>query len=103
MRRSPLTCMPDYKRLGLASEGGRKLAPHDTAQLHALHAAWLTEKLAQPFDGRSVVITHMAPSILSVARKYATDPCSAAFASQLDGLVAQADLWVHGHMHDTLD
>ncbi|MNN61383.1 hypothetical protein D3C81_1766140 [compost metagenome] len=45
----------------------------------------------------------MAPSMLSVEEQYATNLGSPAFASQLDDVVAQADLWVHGHMHASLD
>jgi hypothetical protein len=39
----------------------------------------------------------------SVPKQYRTDLSSASYASQMDDLVAQADLWVHGHIHDTLD
>ncbi|MGZ5780867.1 MAG: metallophosphoesterase, partial [Burkholderiaceae bacterium] len=63
----------------------------------------LQGKLAEPFEGKTVVITHMAPSRLSVAEQYATDEVSAAYASNLDHLVEQADLWIHGHMHDSFD
>lgn len=95
--------MPDYKRISTGGATPRLLCAADTAQLHAQHKAWLTQQLAQPFDGKTVVITHMAPSMLSVEEQYATNLGSPAFASQLDGLVAQADLWVHGHMHASLD
>ncbi|MGV8917999.1 MAG: metallophosphoesterase [Pseudomonas sp.] len=93
----------DYRRIRLATEDNRLLLPTDTAQFHALHKAWLQEKLQQPFDGKTVVITHMAPSMHSVAERYADDLSSAAFASNLDPMVAEADLWIHGHMHDSFD
>lgn len=95
--------MVDYKRIRLASKGYRKLRAADTAQFHAMHRSWLTERLVEPFDGKTVVITHMAPSMRSVAEEYAGDPASAAYASRLDDLVSQADVWVHGHMHDSFD
>ena len=95
--------MPDYKRISTGGAAPRLLCAADTAQLHARHKAWLERQLAQPFDGRTVVITHMAPSMLSVEAQYASNLGSPAFASQLDALVAQADLWVHGHMHASLD
>lgn len=95
--------MVDYKRIRLASKGFRKLRPTDTAQFHAQQRLWLQEKLAEPFEGKTVVITHMAPSMLSVAERFATDQVSAAYASRLDHLVEKADLWVHGHMHDSFD
>ncbi|WP_300754240.1 metallophosphoesterase family protein [Janthinobacterium sp.] len=95
--------MPDYKHISTGGAEARLLCASDTAQLHAQHKAWLARELAQPYDGQTVVITHMAPSMLSVAEEYADNLGSPAFASQLDELVAQADLWVHGHMHASLD
>lgn len=95
--------MTDYRRIRLAAPEPRLLQADDTARLHAAHKAWLAEKLAEPFDGPTVVVTHMAPSMRSVAPKYATDLTSAAFASRLDQLAAKPDLWIHGHMHDSCD
>lgn len=95
--------MTDYKRIRLAKKGYRKLRASDTAQFHAVHKSWIAKKLAEPFSGRTVVITHMAPSKLSVSDEFRTDMSSAAYASPLDELVMQADLWVHGHMHESLD
>jgi predicted phosphodiesterase len=95
--------MNDYKRIRLAKKGYRKLRAGDTVQFHAIQRAWLAQKLADPFDGKTVVATHMAPSILSVPERFATDPLSAAYASDLEDLVMQADLWVHGHVHDSCD
>lgn len=95
--------MTDYKRIRLATKKYRKLRPLDTAQFHAAHKFWLKQKLAEPFDGKTIVITHMAPSMQSVAERFQADPASAAYASRIDDLVSQADLWVHGHMHDSVD
>ncbi len=95
--------MTDYKRIRLANKGYRKLRAADTAQFHALHRSWLRKKLAEPFSGKTVVVTHMAPSMLSVADAYSEGQISAAYASRLDELAQQADLWVHGHMHDSFD
>lgn len=95
--------MNDYQRIRIASEGYRKIRPQDTAQLHAEQKSWLQRKLEEPFPGPTVVITHMAPSRRSVAPKYASDPVSAAFASDHDELVCMATLWVHGHTHTSFD
>lgn len=95
--------MTDYKRIRLAKEGYRKLRATDTLQYHALQKSWLNKKLQEPFAGRTVVITHMAPSMRSVADRFAQDRASAAYASRLDDMVEKADLWVHGHMHNSFD
>ena len=95
--------MNDYRRIRLANMGFRKLRAADTAMFHAQQKAWLARELAQPFDGRTVVISHMAPSLLSVDDAYGSEACSPAYASRLDELAAQADLWVHGHLHVSRD
>ena len=95
--------MNDYKRIRLANMGFRKLRAADTAMFHAQQKAWLARELAQPFEGRTVVISHMAPSLLSVDDAYGSEGCSPAYASRLDDLAAQADLWVHGHLHVSRD
>ena len=45
----------------------------------------------------------MAPSLLSVDDAFGSEGCSPAYASRLDDLAAQADLWVHGHIHASRD
>jgi len=95
--------MVDYERIRLAEAGYRKLRPSDTARFHAQQKAWLRRSLQEKHDGLSVVVTHMAPSMGSIAERYAKDDVSAAYASRLDDLIPLADLWIHGHMHDSFD
>ena len=61
--------------------------------------AWLVQALAQPFDGRTVVITHFAPTLHSADPRYGLSPGTAGFCNALDHLLPQADLWLHGHLH----
>jgi Icc-related predicted phosphoesterase len=66
--------------------------------------AWLAEQLARPHADRTVVITHHAPHPLSVHPRFEGSPINASFANDgLDDLLKQADLWLHGHMHDSFD
>jgi predicted phosphohydrolase len=96
--------MLDYERIRIIRHGHyAKLRAADTRRLHAEQRAWLAHALSAPFPGKTVVITHMAPSMRSVAERYASDPVSAGFASNLDDLAEKADLWVHGHMHGSFD
>jgi hypothetical protein len=55
----------------------------------------------QPLPGPTVVVAHMAPASASVAPRYLDNMLSSAFASDLEDLVAQADVGIHGHMHDS--
>lgn len=84
-------------RMGLA------FLPLDALRDHELSRTWLEATLATPFDGKTVVVTHHAPHPGSIHPQYAGSSVSAAFASDLTQLVETADLWVHGHMHNSSD
>ncbi len=65
--------------------------------------AWLTDALAVPFDGTTVVVTHFAPSLLSADPRYGLTPGTAGFCNALDHLLPKAQLWLHGHLHAPSD
>ena len=79
------------------------LTPDITRRWHQQSVAWLAEQLATPFAGKTIVVTHHAPSGRSVPAMYAEHPATPAWASQLDDLVALSDFWVHGHVHEACD
>jgi hypothetical protein len=60
---------------------------------------WLAKALLVPFAGRTVAVTHFAPSLLSADPRYGLTPGSAGFCNALDALLPQAQLWLHGHLH----
>lgn len=93
--------MNDFSQIRFV--GGGWLSPANTVRLHRVSASFLAETLGTPFDGPTLVVTHHLPSMTSVADRFRKDLMSAAFASNLDHLVAKADLWVHGHTHDSFD
>jgi hypothetical protein len=92
--------MRDYRNIRL---GDRPLVPADLADEHARQRAWLARRLAEPFDGPTVVITHHGPSARSIHPRFATYPGNGAFVSALDPLLAGVALWVHGHTHSAID
>ena len=87
----------------LISHGDRLFLPEDALALHRESRDWLEERLAQPFDGRTVVITHHAPSLLCKHPRFPMDAFGTAFLSDLPELIEQADLWCFGHTHANLD
>jgi len=93
--------MNDYRLIHVTPEY-RKLRPTDTLTMHDKSVDWLKRTAFQHQDKPLVVVTHHAPSMLSVQERYKADVVSAAFASPLDELVAssRAKLWLHGHVHD---
>ena len=70
---------------------------------HGVSRQFITEELAKPFDGPTVVVTHHAPSWLSVPDKFRE--ASAAYASRLEDLILDHEplLWIHGHTHTSFD
>lgn len=95
-------CMTDFS---IIRNHGRDFTPQDAIGLHTASRDWLAATLTQPFDGKTVVVTHHAPSSRSVPQRYADDRLSPAFASNLEALMDgdRAALWVHGHVHDSFD
>ena len=91
---------PDFRVIAF---GARAFAPDDWLALHRAHRAWLAERLAAPFAGATVVVTHFLPHPGSIAPKFAGHPLNPAFASRLEPLVARSALWIHGHTHAASD
>lgn len=83
----------------------RFLLPEDTIELHQASVAWLEERLSEPHDGPTIVVTHHAPSSRSQPPQFVDGPLAPAFVSDLDDLIRryQPDLWIHGHTHWSVD
>jgi len=81
----------------------RAFAPADALRDHELSRAWLTEELGRSYSGKTVVITHHAPHPKSIHSQYQGNALNPGFASDLTPLVEQADLWLHGHVHNCFD
>lgn len=94
--------MNDYRVIG---KSGGALMPADTHALHLASRTYLERTLAEPFPGQTVMVTHHAPSLKSIAPRFRDDPFTPCFASGLESLVASsgATLWIHGHVHDSVD
>jgi predicted phosphodiesterase len=86
------------KKTGSTRHGEPMLAPAIREQALVCQD-WLTQALATPFDGTTVVVTHFAPSLNSADPRYGLAPGTAGFCNALDHLLPQAKLWLHGHLH----
>ena len=97
--------MNDHRLIGWRKEPWLRFRPQEAALLHHRSKAYLTETLATPFDGPTVVITHHAPHRGSVHPRFRSDPVTGGFVSDLSGLIeaGQPELWVHGHVHNSSD
>ncbi|AHV92950.1 metallophosphoesterase [Bordetella holmesii] len=80
-------------------DDGQPMLAEDIRALGLECQQWLRARLAQPFDGATVVITHFAPSLRSADPRYGVTPGTAGFCNAMDDLFCQADVWIHGHLH----
>ncbi|SBT07394.1 Metallophosphoesterase [Candidatus Accumulibacter aalborgensis] len=97
--------MRDFVRIRMDDVSTAMFTPTDSAVLFSRHASWLESKLAEPFPGQTVVITHHAPSPGSIHPRFADSPLNACFVSNGERLIdgRRVALWIHGHTHDSFD
>lgn len=96
----------DFKKIRNAQFG--KSSPTYMLDEHLKSTQFLAEHLAMPFAGKTVVVTHHAPTGASIPARFRTDGQShlnSAYASNLEHLMGgeAVQLWVHGHTHDSVD
>lgn len=95
----------DFK--SIRTRSFQKIRPWDVLEEHMAARRFLEDTLATPFTGKTVVVTHHAPSIRSIHERYRGDKghLSASYASDMERFLgdASAALWVHGHTHDSFD
>lgn len=92
-----------YLRRFSALEQGAPMLAERLRELALQDQAWLREQLALPFEGRTIVVTHFAPSGRSADPRYGLVPGTAGFCNALDELLPLADYWLHGHLHCAQD
>jgi predicted phosphodiesterase len=94
----------DYSQITLGS-GERRLAPADTLELHLASRRWLSQRLAQPDERPTVVITHHQPVIVGKPEQETLRLVAGAFASDLSELMdgRRTPLWIYGHTHRAAD
>lgn len=100
-----LNFIRDFSRIKMDELSGRMFTPDLSELLFNRHANWLEEKLAEPFPGKTVVITHHAPSTKSIHPRFADSPLNSCFVSDAERLIdgKRVVLWIHGHTHDSFD
>lgn len=86
-------------------DDGAPFTPHDAADLFTASARWLEERLTEPHDGPTVVVSHHAPSPRSIHPRFAESIVNPSFVSDAEHLLdgRKVALWVHGHAHDGFD
>lgn len=86
-----------------------KLTPETTVATHVKTVNWFRETLPQYTDQKVVMITHHAPSFMSITEQYRGPGdfhLNGGYASDLSELILdhpQVNTWIHGHVHSTHD
>ena len=87
----------------LIRTGRHTFKTQDALDCHERAKSWLINEMAKPWAGKTVVVTHHGPHPLSVHPRFKDNEMNAAFVSDLSDLLPGADLWLHGHVHDSFD
>lgn len=82
-----------------------KMRSVDIFHIHKRAIAWLAESLESSPNDKNVVVTHHAPSALSLDVGDRDKAIGAAYASDLHGFLEKyrPTWWIHGHVHSSLD
>ena len=99
------TVMSDFKKIR-REPNYSKLRSIDVAIIHKKSLNWLQSSLQSTNTQKNVIITHHAPSRLSIPEHRRTDIISSAYASNLEEFIISnpnISLWFHGHIHKSSD
>lgn len=84
-----------------------KITPEFIVGEHVKTINYFNEVLPQYADRQVVMITHHAPSFMSISEQYRDDfHMNGGYASDLSELIldnTQIKVWIHGHVHSTHD
>ncbi len=96
--------MNDYKRIRKHNHQHR-VRPIDTVARHLKSRAFIEGELQNPYPYKRIVVTHHGPLRCTMPRGHEDDILSAAYVSDLSGLIEsyQPELWIFGHVHESAD
>ena len=95
--------MSDYAEI---RQDGQRITPHFILREHDKFMDFLLKKFDEPFDGKTVVMTHHSPGNELKRRGRSGDrvgPCYFADIEELIGYHDCVTLWTHGHTHNNWD
>lgn len=93
----------------ISMQDGNRFAPENMLDPHRSDAAYIRKKLAEPFDGRTVVLTHHMPHPDCTPPAYAGQDANYLFAggAEAHGDILHSeqapDLWICGQTHHAFD
>jgi predicted phosphodiesterase len=95
--------MVDHRLIQGVDANRKRFTPEDALSIHQREKAWLVEQLHTPHDAPTVAITHHGVHPQSVHPRFDQHPANPGFISNLSDVLGLADLWIHGHVHNSFD
>jgi len=99
-----LDVMNDFNRIRRLPDF-RKFRPADAANAHFKSLNWLKSNLKEHKGETNIIVSHHAPSPISLPIAKHKDLISAAYASNLESVIIEyaPTYWFHGHIHTPVD
>jgi predicted phosphodiesterase len=98
--------MNDFNLIRDDSRGYTKLRPANALARHRRTLNYFQNQIANHQDKKIVIVSHMAPSFLSIHPRYHGSNDNDAYYSDLSDFILdhpQINLWCHGHVHHHVD
>lgn len=98
--------MSDFKRIRNDKQNYQLVRPEDTVSRHIESLDYIVNTIKTNADKKIVVVSHHAPSELSVADQFKGQRLNGAYRSRLEEMILdhpQIRYWFHGHMHDATE
>lgn len=95
----------DYRRIKLSKAPFKRFTPQESLYLHHRAAVDIDNVYRSQPQMPTVIVSHHAPSLMSVPRQFLNDPLTPSFASRFEYRILEFEplLWVHGHIHSPSD
>ncbi|MBB2789234.1 UNVERIFIED_ORG: Icc-related predicted phosphoesterase [Rhizobium esperanzae] len=95
----------DYSEIKLSKRPAKRFSARNAMERHYEARVIIDRFLGASSSVPTVVVTHHAPSILSISPENVDDPLAPSYASSLERIILrhQPCLWVHGHLHNSSD
>jgi Icc-related predicted phosphoesterase len=95
----------DYKRIKLSKIPFKRFTPQESQRLHYEAAVDIDNVYRLQPDYPTVIVSHHAPSLMSVPQHFLRDSLTPSFASRFEERILRYEplLWVHGHIHSPCD
>lgn len=95
----------DYRRIKLSKTPFKKFTPQESQHLHRIATINIDNVYRSQPKLPTVIVSHHAPSMMSVPPQYLRDGLTPSFASRFERRILEYEplLWVHGHIHSPSD